>query len=138
MNSASRIELQTFRNLAKGRPLRPIKAGEVIFQPGDPGDSLYCVVEGRVSIEWADGRLSETIERGCSFGVGALVDPEHRRFGTATALSDGELLEMNREEFLLAIQELPMFALEMLQDLDGRLRDLKTRATAEASDGIGG
>lgn len=138
MDSHSRIELQTFRNLAKGRPLRSVQAGEVIFQPGDPGDCLYCVVEGRVGIEWADGRLSETIEPGCSFGVGALVDPQHRRFGTATALSDGELLAMNREEFLLAIQELPMFALEMLQDLDGRLRDLKIRTSSEAGDGIGG
>jgi len=130
----SKMELQTFRNLAKVRPLRKVQAGDVIFRPGEPGACLYCVVEGRVGIAWADGRLSETIEPGCSFGVGALVDPQHRRFGTATALTDGQLLEMNREEFLLAIQELPMFALEMLHDLDGRLRDLKIRTSAEASD----
>lgn len=134
----SNIELQTFRNLAQGRALRQMQTGDVIFQPGETGDCLYCVVEGRVRIEWADGRLSETIEPGCSFGVGALVDPQHRRFGTATALTDGQLLEMNREEFLLAIQELPMFALEMLNDLDGRLRDLKIRTSAEASDGNAG
>lgn len=134
----SNIELQTFRNLAQGRALRQMQTGDVIFQPGETGDCLYCVVEGRVGIEWADGRLSETIEPGCSFGVGALVDPQHRRFGTATALTDGQLLEMNREEFLLAIQELPMFALEMLNDLDGRLRDLKIRTSAEASDGNAG
>ncbi|MCS5691193.1 cyclic nucleotide-binding domain-containing protein [Cyanobium sp. FGCU-6] len=134
----SNIELQTFRNLAQGRALRQMQAGDVIFQPGESGDCLYCVVEGRVGIEWADGRLSETIEPGCSFGVGALVEPQHRRFGTATALTDGQLLEMNREEFLLAIQELPMFALEMLNDLDGRLRDLKIRTSAEASDGNAG
>ena len=135
---ASNIELQTFRNLAEGRPLRQVRAGDVIFQPGELGDCLYCVVKGRVGIEWADGRLSETIEPGCSFGVGALVDPQHRRFGTATALTEGQLLEMNREEFLLAIQELPMFALEMLNDLDGRLRDLKIRTSAETSDGNAG
>lgn len=134
----SNIELQTFRNLAQGRALRQMQAGDVIFQPGESGDCLYCVVEGRVRIEWADGQLSETIEPGCSFGVGALVEPQHRRFGTATALTDGQLLEMNREEFLLAIQELPMFALEMLNDLDGRLRDLKIRTSAEASDGNAG
>jgi hypothetical protein len=32
---------------------------------------------------------------------------------------------MNREHFLLAIQEFPMFALESLQALDERLRRVK-------------
>ena len=55
----------------------------------------------------------------------ALVDPEHRRFGTSVAVRDSELLEMNREEFLFAMQELPMFSLEMLHDLEQRLQRLK-------------
>ncbi len=35
---------------------------------------------------------------------------------------------MNQQEFLFAVQEMPMFALEMLQSLGSRLRDLKRRA----------
>lgn len=130
MASSSRIELQTIRNLADGRALRAMSTGEVIFRAGEPGDCLYGVVDGRVKVEWDDGRLYETIEPGSSFGVGALVDEDHRRYGTATALSDGHLLVMNREQFLLALQELPMFALEMLQDLDERYRALKSRTHA--------
>jgi CRP-like cAMP-binding protein len=53
------------------------------------------------------------------------VDPEHRRFGTAVALCNSELLEMNREEFLFAMQELPMFSLEMMDNLEQRLQRLK-------------
>jgi CRP-like cAMP-binding protein len=53
------------------------------------------------------------------------VDPEHRRFGTAAAMADTELLEMNRQEFMFAMQELPMFGLEMLHDLEQRLQSLK-------------
>ena len=53
------------------------------------------------------------------------MEPEHRRFGTAVALCDSELLEMNRDEFLFAMQELPMFGLEMLHDLEQRLQKLK-------------
>jgi CRP-like cAMP-binding protein len=127
MTSASGIELQTIQNLANGRPQIEMRQGDVIFRAGDAGDCLYGVVDGSVKIEWDEGRLSETIEAGNSFGVGALVDPKHQRYGTATALSDGHLLVMNREEFLLAIQELPMFALEMLHDLDQRHRNLKSR-----------
>ena len=55
------------------------------------------------------------------------MDPEHRRFGTAVALCDTELLEMNRAEFLFALQELPMFSLEMLHDLEQRLQKIKTQ-----------
>jgi len=88
------------------------------------------VVNGTVKLAWdsdgLDGKF-ETIPEGSCFGVGALVDPEHRRFGTATALTDTQLLVMNREEFLFALQELPMFGLEMLHALDERLRGLKNR-----------
>ena len=41
------------------------------------------------------------------------------------AVRDSELLEMNREEFLFAMQELPMFSLEMMYDLEQRLQRLK-------------
>jgi CRP-like cAMP-binding protein len=62
---------------------------------------------------------------GSSFGVGALLGPEHRRFGTTVAICDSELLEMNRGEFLFAMQELPMFGLEMMHDLEQRLQKRK-------------
>lgn len=97
------LELNTIAALAGDRVPRRIHPGDVIFREGDIGDKLY----------------------GSCFGAGALVDPNHRRYGTAVALSEGELLEMNREEFLFAIQELPMFSLEMLHDLEQRLQRLK-------------
>jgi CRP-like cAMP-binding protein len=122
------LELNTMRSLAAGRTLVKLKSGDLIFTQGEPGDCLYGVVSGQVKISWGEGdQLSEVIQPGSSFGVGALVDPEHRRFGTATALGECELIKMNREEFLLAVQELPMFGLEMMHDLDQRLRDLKAR-----------
>jgi CRP-like cAMP-binding protein len=123
--------LDTMRILAKSRPLSSFKAGEVIFRSGELGDCLYGVVEGSVKLAWdSDGLdgMFETIPEGSCFGVGALVDPQHRRYGTATALTDTQLLVMNREEFLFALQELPMFGLEMLQALDARLRGLKERS----------
>ena len=117
-------ELSTIAALAGSRPTRRVKAGEILFQPGDLGDVLYGVVSGTIALSW-DGDRSETIGPGGCFGVGALVDPDHRRFGTATALSDAELLEMDRPEFLFAVQELPMFGLEMLHNLESRLQQLK-------------
>ena len=117
-------ELTTISALSQNRPTITVQAGEVIFSPGDHGDQLYGVVSGTVALTWGSV-LRETIGPGSCFGVGALVDREHRRFGTATALTDVELLEMDRPEFLFAVQELPLFGLEMLHDLEQRLQQLK-------------
>lgn len=123
------LELNTILRLASGRPLQQCPSGEVIFRHGEPGDCLYGVVSGQVKISWGDDdQHSELVHPGSSFGVGALVDPNHRRFGTAIALTECELIKMNREEFLIAVQELPMFGLEMIHELDERLRDLKARS----------
>lgn len=69
---------------------------------------------------WPDGG-KELFQPGQVFGVGALVEHDHRRHGTARALQDSELIEMNREEFLFALQETPMFALQLLASLEERL-----------------
>jgi CRP-like cAMP-binding protein len=105
-----------------------VKQGEIIFKNGEPGDRLYDVVSGEVRLNWGDQGV-EMIGAGSSFGVGALLGPDHRRFGTAVAICDSELLEMNREEFLFAMQELPMFSLEMMHDLEQRLQKLKEQMT---------
>ena len=125
MNINENLELNTIRALAGKRELSCVKQGENFFRKGELGDKLYGVVSGEVQLNWGDDGV-EIIGPGSSFGVGALVEPEHRRFGTAVALCDSELLEMNRDEFLFALQELPMFSLEMLHDLEQRLQKIKT------------
>ncbi len=119
-------ELHTIEALARNRAPRKLVAGEVLFRDGEPGDRMFGIVSGSIQLSWA-GKDVETLGPGSCFGVGALVDPDHRRFGTATALGEAKLLEMNREEFLFAMQELPMFALEMLHDLEQRLEQLKQK-----------
>ena len=124
MNINTSLELNTIAALAGKRDHLCVNQGDVIFQHGELGDKLYAIVSGEVQLNWGDHGV-EIIGAGSSFGVGALADPEHRRFGTAVALCNSELLEMNREEFLFAMQELPMFSLEMMDDLEQRLQRLK-------------
>lgn len=131
MNLADHPELSTIRALAGKRPPRHLNAGEVIFHVGESGDTFYGVVSGRVELSWGIDQM-EIIEAGSCFGAGALADPEHRRFSTATALTDTELLEMNREQFLFAMQELPMFGLEMLHDLELRLQKRRQQGSTHA------
>ena len=127
MSPPSPGAIETMRQLADGRRLLQFGDCDVIFRAGEAGDTVYGVLEGSVKLSWGDDSQYELLGPGSSFGAGALVDPEHRRYGTATAMEDTKLLHMNREQFLFAMQELPMFGLEMLFDLDERLRQLKTR-----------
>jgi CRP/FNR family transcriptional regulator, cyclic AMP receptor protein len=58
-------------------------------------------------------------------GVEALVSESHGRHGTARALVATELIELGREQFLAAVQETPMFAIELMASLERRLRRLE-------------
>ena len=89
------------------------------------GDCMFGLLEGQVQLSWNGEEGHELINAGDVFGAGALVTSEHRRYGNAKALSRCRLLVMNREKFLFAVQESPMFAIELLGSVDQRLRQLK-------------
>ena len=102
-----------------------VEPDAVIFRSGEPGDCMFGLLEGQVQLSWNHDKGHEQINAGDVFGAGALVTSEHRRYGNAKALTRCRLLVMNREKFLFAVQESPMFAIELLGSVDQRLRHLK-------------
>ncbi|HEY9639119.1 MAG TPA: Crp/Fnr family transcriptional regulator [Coleofasciculaceae cyanobacterium] len=98
-------------------------AGEVIFEDGQPGDYLYGILEGTVDLV-VDGNIIETIEAGSVFGAGALIHPDGIRVYTAIARTDCKLAYMDQARLLFAVQETPMFALEVMRNYSDRLRRL--------------
>ena len=117
--------LDTMRALAGKGEVQSIPAGESIFNSGEAGDCMFGLLEGTVELSWNGDAAHETIQAGDVFGAGALVTQDHRRYGNARATTDCRVLVMNREKFLFAVQESPMFAIELLGSIDERLRDLK-------------
>ena len=116
------------RALAQKSEVHTFNTGDIIFKADDPGSSMFGVLEGSVRLSWQNDQGHqgyELIEAGNVFGAGALVMDGHRRLGTAQAEGPCRLIEMNREKFLFAVQEAPMFAIELLASVDSRLRDLK-------------
>ena len=113
------------RALASKGEVLQFAPGDLIFRSGETGDCMFGLLEGSVELSWNDESGQEVIQAGDVFGAGALVTPEHRRYGNARALSDCRVLVMNREKFLFAVQESPMFAIELLGSIDQRLRQLK-------------
>jgi CRP-like cAMP-binding protein len=117
--------LDTMRALASKGEVIDVEPGALIFRSGESGDCMFGLLEGSVELTWNGEQGHERIKAGDVFGAGALVTSDHRRYGNATAVTACRLLVMNREKFLFAVQESPMFAIELLGSIDQRLRDLK-------------
>jgi len=117
--------LDTMRALASQGEVLNFAAGDLIFRSGEIGACMFGVLEGTVELSWNGEAAHEQIQAGDVFGAGALVTSEHRRYGNAKAVSPCRVLVMNRENFLFAVQESPMFAIELLGSIDQRLRQLK-------------
>jgi len=99
-------------------------AGEVIFDVGERGEVMYGVIEGEVEM-YVHEKLIETIQPGDVFGEGALVHLDHKRTSTAVAKTDCILAFLNQERFLFAVENTPVFALEVMRSYSDRFRRLK-------------
>ncbi len=108
----------------KSQPEETYPPGEVIFREGDQGHLMYGVIEGEVEM-FLDGRVIETIHKGDIFGQGALVHSDHLRTSTAVAKTQCVLACLDREHFLFAVQQTPMFAIEIMRSYSDRYRRLK-------------
>jgi CRP/FNR family cyclic AMP-dependent transcriptional regulator len=98
----------------------------VIFTRGDPGTSLLAICSGTVKISVPStpgdrGAVFNLITEGGIFGEIALLDGLPRT-ADATAISDCELLVIERRDFVPLIHERPEIALKLIEVLCGRLR----------------
>jgi len=88
--------------ILENHPDRTFPAGEVIFADGTEGELMY-VLHG-----------------------------DKLRESTAIAKTDCKLAYLNQPQFLFAVQETPMFAIEVLRSYSDRFRKLKKIFTGEA------
>lgn len=99
---------------------------EIIFNRGDPANSVFIIQEGGVNIT-LDTFHEETLmlshlTRGEMFGELTLFDI-NKRSATASAASKTILLEMPRDTFIHFLKKFPDIALNLLGILSKRLRD---------------
>src|SRR6201988_2034247 len=94
-----------------------LNAGDTLFHTGDPGESLFIVRSGSIELyikDTAGQKIVLTIaEEGNLFGELSLLDSGPRT-ATAIALTDSELLVLDRDDLLLLFQKRPDAALNML------------------------
>jgi CRP-like cAMP-binding protein len=101
------------------------KAGEVVFQAGDSGKHMYVVKSGAVELR-IGGQRVESLKSGDVFGEMALVDGE-QRCATAIAITDAQLVPIDQPRFEYLVKQTPYFALEVMQIMARRLRQMNVR-----------
>jgi CRP-like cAMP-binding protein len=87
---------------------------------------MFGILGGEVLLE-IDNLVVETFREGDIFGEGALVHPEGLRATTAIAKTDCTLAVLDRQRFMFAVQETPMFAINVMRSYAERLRAIKAR-----------
>jgi len=102
-----------------------VNAGQILFEAGHPGESLFVVRSGEIELFIRDNTgqkivLTNAIESDL-FGELALLD-RGARTATAVALADSELLELDRDDLLLLFQRHPDSAVSMLAAVSGMMR----------------
>src|SRR5512137_10224 len=82
---------------------RRYRRSEVVFNQGDPGDSLYVVESGRFDVRATSSTgavmLVRVVHPGEIFGELAVVHPDARRTARVCALQDSEALVLSRADF---------------------------------------
>ena len=104
-----------------------IPRGRVIFHEGEPGDSLYVVLDGKVKLgrKSADGRENLVAVLGPSdqFGELSLFDPGPRT-ATATIVTDARLAKLPKAALQKWATERPQIAMQLLRVVARRLRQI--------------
>jgi CRP/FNR family cyclic AMP-dependent transcriptional regulator len=104
---------------------RKAQRGSTIFRKGDAGTELIVVHSGTVKISApaADGReaVLNVIHEGEIFGEIALLDGRPRT-ADAIAMTDCDLMVIERREFIALVRQQPEFALKLIEILCARLR----------------
>lgn len=130
----SNQELEYVAELA--RPRR-FAAGQVVFEEGELGDSLYVIVSGEIEVLRRDSSGNPSVLTTLSapqfFGEMSLIDKEYRS-ATVKAKTDSELLHLTAENLTTFRKQyrdgFTFVVINIARVLSSRLRDSNARFAA--------
>jgi CRP-like cAMP-binding protein len=123
------VDPEAVEALAKEFKTVEAPRGTTLFNEGDPGDSLYIVLAGKVKLgrRSPDGRENLVAVMGPSdqFGELSLFDPGPRT-ATATVVTDARMAILPKEALVAWVKDRPEIAMQLLRVLGRRLRRTNT------------
>ena len=103
--------------------------GTTLFHEGEPGDSLYIVLSGKVKLgrRSSDGRENLVAVMGPAdqFGELSLFDPGPRT-STAIVVTDARIARLPKQALHKWVQDRPQIAMQLLRVIARRLRRTNT------------
>jgi CRP/FNR family transcriptional regulator, cyclic AMP receptor protein len=122
--------IHLFRDLPE---VKPYPAGELIFREGEPGKTMYLVIEGEIDL--VVGRaVVETAKPGTFIGELVLID-DAPRSAAARAKTDCRIFPIDEERFRSLVQSTPSFVLDVMKGLALRLRRTNSRIGGRSAAG---
>jgi uncharacterized membrane protein len=109
--------------------------GEVIFQQGDEGSSLFVIEDGAVDIEYGEGAgqvMLATLFNGQYFGELSLFDGAPRS-ATATAVKPTHVIRLDRDDLVDFVHKNPAAALRIIEEMGDRLRQTNELMSRQVS-----
>ncbi len=130
----SNPELEYVADLS--RPRR-FSAGQVVFNEGELGDSLYVIASGELEVVRRDGASEQKVIAVLAapdfFGEMSLIDKEYRS-ATVRARTDAELLHLTAENLTAFRKQhrdgFTFVVINIARVLSSRLREANGRLTA--------
>ncbi len=95
--------------------LRTCQAGETILKEGEPGDSMFFLVEGHAEASLSPGHKVRTYAPGTYFGELSFINPGHRRSTTIVATTAARLQVLDQASVHSLIATHPRAIFTLLQ-----------------------
>ncbi len=116
------------RRVAELATILEVRAGTIVTQMGDAGDSFFIIIDGTVGVRTPVG-VGNQLQPGDFFGEMSLLDGEPRS-ATITATTDVRLLVVHRLHFWRLLDETPDLIRRILTTLSRRVRRLEQTVNA--------
>lgn len=105
-------------------------ADQVVIREGEPGDTLYLIIDGDVSVTKGEGigtcNEITVMTVGDYFGEMALID-EAPRSATVKTKTKARFMVLSKEDFARIVHEHPPIGLNICKTLSHRIRELLTK-----------
>jgi len=107
------------------RNLVNLQSGLVLFSEGEPGQTMYVLMQGTAAI-CVGGEVIEVASPGALLGEMALVNSSLRS-ATVITRSDCRVISINRSQFDALVRESPEFARHVMMVMADRLRHMNEK-----------
>ena len=108
-----------------------VAGGQTLMTQGEPGDSMYLAISGRLRayVRAADGseRMAREMGRGHTIGEMSLFTGEPRA-ATVVAIRDSVLVRLPKPEFDRILASSAQLSIALTRQIIGHLRDAKPRS----------